>query len=352
MMKVYDIFRAMKIDKPMKVAQDSTTQFLCYMKSKFYYSRLPQVPLGHLEKQIRVLVVSNISGIGNCISSTPLVQAVRIACPNSHITFMSVGGDLFDNWHLPDEIIKDKIPAENLRFDYTLIPHWGDSIHPSWIYAQRFGKVISHKIACNKWYYKPERLYNLDVAKKLGYHGGPLPEYVGIKPTDLLPEGEFITIMPCSNAGDEWDGKRWDKYARLINRLTTEMPRYKICIIGMSSDTFDGRYEQSNVVDLRGKISLAQTAYVLKRSILAVGNDCGPAHISDAVGTHTIWLFGMSCYVKNHPVNKYRILRPNLECSPCEYTARQKICKTHDCIKSITTDAVMAAIADFLNERK
>ncbi|OXU14706.1 glycosyltransferase family 9 protein [Sedimentisphaera salicampi] len=348
--KVYDIFRALHIDKQAKALQDGLLEALCSFKSKIYYNKLHQIPLSNTSRPSRVLIAANISGIGNCIAATPLAQAVRIAMPNAEITFMASKGDLFDNWHIPDRIIKDKIPPAELSFDYTLIPHWGDKIHPSWLYEPRCGRVLAYKNAFNKWFLKPEREYDLDIARRLGYKGGLLPEYVGIKPTELVPQDDkIITLLPCSNQDERWAGKKWTKFPELINLITEQLPELTICIAGLKSDEIEGSFNQANVLDLRGRLTLAETAFLLKKSIIAAGNDSGPAHISDAAGTHTIWLFGMSCIVKNHPMNKYRILKSAEKCVPCQYTGAYENCPEPSCINSISAEKVLEEIKRFLN---
>ncbi|AQQ10049.1 lipopolysaccharide heptosyltransferase II [Sedimentisphaera cyanobacteriorum] len=348
--KVYDIFRALHIDKQAKALQDGLLDSLCRFKSKIYFSRLHLTALSNSQKPSRVLIAANISGIGNCIAATPLAQAVRIAMPNAEITFMASKGDLFDSWHIPDKIIKDKTPPAELSFDYTLIPYWGDKIHPSWLYEPRCGKVLAYKNACNKWFLKPEREYDLDIARRLGYKGGLLPEYVGIKPAELVPQGrKIITLLPCSKPDQRWEGKKWPKFHELINLITEELPDYTVCIAGLESDEIEAGFDKANVLDLRGRLSLAETAFLLKNSELAVANDSGPAHISDAAGTYTIWLFGMSCIVKNHPMNKYRILKSAEKCSPCQYTGEHENCPEPRCINSISAEKVLEEIKRFLN---
>ncbi|MGE4286281.1 MAG: glycosyltransferase family 9 protein [Phycisphaerae bacterium] len=349
-MRPYDIFRALKIDKQAKRLQEGTLAFLCHIKGQIYRSRLHLTPLSAGERPIRVLIVANMGGIGNCVESTPVATAVRMAHPTAHITFMASKGDLFDNWHIPDLLVKDKQPPAEMKFDYTLVPHWGAAIHPSWIYEKRCGKVVAHKVAFNKWFFRSERRYNMDVARRLGYSGLTPPEYVSIKPTHLIPAGEkLIAIMPCANDSEFWARKRWAHFPALIKLITAQLPDYKILIVGTDKDELAGDYPKDNLLDLRGRLTLAETAYALKQCRLAVGNDCGPAHIADAAGTYTIWLFGMSCIVKNHPQNKYRIFHASPACSPCEHDSMfgdwPRGC---NCVSEVSAETVFAEIKRFI----
>ena len=50
--------------------------------------------------------------------------------------------------------------------------------------------------------------------------------------------------------------------------------------------------EQQKINVLAGKLTLNETACLFQKGILTVSNDSGPLHLSSAMGTPTIGLFG------------------------------------------------------------
>ncbi|MCP6657752.1 hypothetical protein NL521_27855, partial [Klebsiella pneumoniae] len=72
----------------------------------------------------------------------------------------------------------------------------------------------------------------------------------------------------------------------------------KVIEVGLQSDL--GRSQSEHYIDLCGKLSLLETAEVIRGSKLFVGIDSGPAHIANAVGTYGIILLGQyrafNCY--------------------------------------------------------
>lgn len=78
-----------------------------------------------------------------------------------------------------------------------------------------------------------------------------------------------------------------------------------------------------SLIDLRGKLNLAQMAGVLAQCDLFVGNDGGPAHVAGAVGTPSLIVFsGTSRSVDWAPRGKrIRIIEKMVPCKPCYSTS-------------------------------
>src|SRR5262249_27876712 len=72
------------------------------------------------------------------------------------------------------------------------------------------------------------------------------------------------------------------------------------------------------VLDLCGRIPLAETAAVVSLSDLYVGSDTGVLHIAYGVGTPTVHLFGPGAISKwAPPGSRYHSISRRLPCSPC-----------------------------------
>jgi ADP-heptose:LPS heptosyltransferase len=120
-----------------------------------------------------------------------------------------------------------------------------------------------------------------------------------------LPDGsQYLAICPSAS----WIYKVWppEKFAEFILRFTGpdgEMPHARVVMLGGPHDEgyaqpIYGALPEFDFVDLLG-LGLPETAACLERVRLYVGNDSGLMHMSAAVGTPTLGLFGPSddrCY--------------------------------------------------------
>lgn len=115
--------------------------------------------------------------------------------------------------------------------------------------------------------------------------------------TFLPAHTPLIALGPTAN----WSGKIWpaENYLPLWKALSERYPQARpVVLYGPGPqeqalaqpllDTLPG------VIDAGGKFSLSQTAAILMRCRLYIGNDSGLMHLSAAAGTPTLGLFGPS----------------------------------------------------------
>ncbi len=98
-------------------------------------------------------------------------------------------------------------------------------------------------------------------------------------------------------------------------------------------------------VSLVGKLTIRETAALLKKASLFVGNDSGIMHLAAAAGAPLVAIFGPQSPVKFGPWSKRaKVIYRGMECSPC----RQKFFSECDpsprmrpaCMESISVDEV------------
>ena len=348
-MKPYHIFRSLRIDEPIGFIQKNVEFFLIQIKKVLYHKSIRHSSF--TPKKVRILIIANLGGIGNCIASTPLVQCLRMLYPKSNITFLTTPGDLFDNWCIVDSCISKKENIDpDVIFDKVFVTYWGYPHPPSWVKEIKTKKFFKPSIWFNSWFLKPERDYNVDMARKDGYKGLTPAEYVSVKQTEYSElYKEAIVVLPCSNNDPRWQPKRWPYYGELIKLLRKEFVNSKILILGTTDDSIEGIEISEDVIDLRGKLSLAESAGLIKNAKLVVANDCGPAHIADCVGTKTFVIFGPTCEVKNRYINKTTPILPSCNCSPCQYDKIKKSCS--ECITDIKAKDVFNTISNSLKNK-
>lgn len=144
--------------------------------------------------------------------------------------------------------------------------------------------------------------------------------------------------------------KRWqsESYAKLNDLLQKNLGA-NIILIGDKSE-LDVSYqviEKSNIkpIILTGKTNLAESTAILSLCDLLVSNDTGPAHISAALGTKTIVIFGPTNPQTTYPIGA-EIIRKEVECSPCML----RDCPIdHRCMTQITAQSVFDKVKSLLS---
>lgn len=325
-------------------------QQLCLMRWAVYKKQIRQykdiAKLSSVESKVLVLMGT---GIGNAVESTPLVRAIRTAWSKAWIAVQSPPGDLFVNWPEVDFIAYSPKDLKGLCFDHTFVT-WGGGIsaykgccHLGQIHFTEYGQ----NIICTK----PEREYNMDMLRRLGYEGPTPPQYVSIqKPKKAIPSSPLrICLVP----GSKGKHRRWPYFDQLGQALLREHPGAQICVIGTKDDHIpEGLFTSSRVVDLRGQLTLSETAWVLNHSGLAIGNDCGPMHIAYTVQTRSIVIFGPTCDVKSGPLYKSVVVRHNVPCAPCIYSRRLLTCKNPICMNELKPHIVLKQVTEILETNK
>lgn len=170
----------------------------------------------------------------------------------------------------------------------------------------------------------PERFERSEIescfnAIRLFGVSGPIPDPV-CRTADWpgsLPEGTLIGLGTGSLMSPAWKMKRYPaaNYARVVDLLLHRNDSLKFVLAG---NLDDDPVDHPCVIDCRGQGTLLQTAGLLARCSLFIGNDSGLAHMAAAVGTKTVVLFGPTRISKNLPRNAVAVSR-RLDCQPCQY---------------------------------
>lgn len=163
-----------------------------------------------------------------------------------------------------------------------------------------------------------------------------------------LHQGDTLAIIkPGSSFGPArvWPGAL---QAELIRRLLQKGLR--VILVGSRSSQevsqqlragLDGR-----VVDWSGQLSLEETAGVIAKASVYLGNDSGLTHLANLLGVPVISLYGPTDPHLCGPVQSPAVaLKKSVPCSPCSYRACPY---DHRCLQQITVDEVLEAISSFL----
>ncbi|MDI9569829.1 MAG: glycosyltransferase family 9 protein [Pseudomonadota bacterium] len=158
------------------------------------------------------------------------------------------------------------------------------------------------------------------------------------------------------NPGGDRANRRWapERYATVADRIAAALSA-RIFIFGGPGEEAIAQCIQgqvkSAVVNLAGKLSISDLAYVISRLDLLVTNDSGPMHMAAAAGTPVVAIFGPEDPTLMGPYTSpelYRTIHKPLPCRPCQ----KDRCQRPLCLEAITADEVFAAAMELIEERR
>jgi lipopolysaccharide heptosyltransferase II len=157
-----------------------------------------------------------------------------------------------------------------------------------------------------------------------------------------LSSSKIVSLFPGGSIRE----KRWggDRFHRTAEPLSEQ--GYGIVVVGGKDNAREGETIIQGIpgsLNLCGKLSLPETAAVLKRSSLLITGDSGIMHIGYGLGVKIVALFGPGNDKKWAPLGKRcTVITKNLACSPCSSYGYTKRCRDHAaCMSGITVEEVV-----------
>jgi lipopolysaccharide heptosyltransferase II len=204
-------------------------------------------------------------------------------------------------------------------------------------------------------YSRPEGLHRVDEYIQLI----ELFTNQSMQPADVslyhqFPKQDYVVV----NINSEASSRRLTiaKAVELLNSLKNSIEQ-KIILIGAPKEkefvdtVLPNLDSSSNIENLAGKTSLSQLAKLLASAQLMLSTDSGPAHLANALGTHTVVLFGAGKEGNTAPYNKGQrnIIRlGQLSCEPCE----KNICVRYgipQCLERLDSNRIIETVKLHLN---
>ena len=339
------------------------------------------------------ILIVKLSAIGDVIHTLPSLTALRHLYPDAHITWVveEAAADIVKNHPYLNEVIvsRRKSWSKDIQKSKILKPLFNMRSLIKELRRRRYDLVIDfHGL------FKSSIIVLLSSGeRKLGYDS--LQELSGLFLNEKIPEDmnkhavdrylDFLRylgakidnvefILPQSNdaeakvqllmskfkLGDKkfiainpiayWETKLWDdeNFARLAD-LIKENLNLKVVFTGSEKSTIEGITSKMKTegINLGGRTSLSELAYIYKKARFVITTDSGPMHLAAAVGTPVIALFGPTDPVRTGPYGEgHTIVRTELPCSPCFL----KKCPTKKCMKEILPEQVFAAVENKLTK--
>ncbi len=294
-------------------------------------------------------VLAMVQGIGNMVMLTPTVRALKEMFPRSEIELVghSPALQVMDGWDAVAACTELEDFDPSRERDAVLLTIWSGQFQKAFPALVTSGDVPAVRVEFSTWL-RHEAEFHLDLARVLGHEGAmPGPYCVQRKTALPFDPGRPVALLSdTSNPEPDWQRKRWPRFRALAERLIED--GYQVALIGGPAEAqeFDPANWPEGVLNLLGRYSIAETAYLIGEAGLLIANDSGPAHIGAAVGAETHVLFGPTRESKNLPLGpKVRPVSVEIGCRPCQYLPSWGDCERHRCMELITVDRVMASLA-------
>ncbi len=274
-------------------------------------------------------------GIGNVIQVTPTIIALKKLYPKVSINLLTEHKYFLKNWKIINKILleeESKISEYNLIFSYK--------------YHLNLLKYIPLKLT----FKENEAIGNFKIIRSLGYSLNIPPKYFPLKKTKLkFPKDKIkIGIIDCGGKENSFlngESKLWPYFPKLINLL---IKNYNCQIYLIGGDLERKRIkikEDKRITNCLGKYSLPETAHIIKKCDFVIGNDCGPIHIAEAVGTKHYIIWGPTSEIKNGSLSNYHnIYNRKAKCRPCQGKNKKKKCKHLKCLYDLKPEEVIKEI--------
>ncbi len=344
------------------------------------------------ENEIKKIVVRGTNWVGDAVMTIPAIGSLRKIFPQAHISLhtRSWAKGIFQDAEFIDEILafepektafqtileQSKIWRENefdlavlftnsfetallaklgkakKRFGYAKegrsflltdrvkIPVWKNEKHEVFYYLNLIAE-IEKKFFGTKTVLSEQPRFKLKVSDERKLKARKFLEENRVD----LSKKIFAFVAGSTNSR----AKRWqsESFARLNDKIQSEFDA-NVILIGSKEESKVAAevYELSKYkpVNLTGKTNLAEATAILSVGDFTVSNDTGPAHISAALGTRTLVIFGPTNPLTTQPLGS-EIIRKTVECAPCML----RDCPIdHPCMTGISTDAVFGKISAML----
>jgi heptosyltransferase-2 len=300
-------------------------------------------------------------GIGDIVFATPAIRHLRREFPDAYIAALSLDGgpgrELLDtNPYLDETYFTGKggiYSASNIReaarwarsrrfeagLELAFPMRWffrlagireahGFAERPLWLFIPYRDKEEGRNTHASEHFLKAvDRLAGRQVARDGRGYDVFLTDADRERAEELLREAERqaggrrrVVIHPGARCNRN---KRWgaEKFAELGRRLAEERGAF-ILVVGGPEDAELGDGIASalpgRALNLAGRTTLRETAALVERCHLFVGNDSGPLHVAASTPTPPVAVFASSNpgnFAPLHP--RARVVQPEEPCVPC-----------------------------------
>lgn len=180
---------------------------------------------------------------------------------------------------------------------------------------------------------------------------------------NFLPKQEKNIILSVA-MGSQWFTKKWPTkfYAQTIRQIDKELgAKLKIILLGAENEVNDAKGLSSllpkslsgKVDDRTGKLSILETASIIKNSHILLCNDSGLMHIAACFNTKIFGIFLSTVPELGFlpPSNQFTLIQERVHCAPCTTKGKRQCPKKHFlCAKNINPDTLSKTIIAYIKK--
>ena len=349
-----------------------------------------------MKRSVRKILVIKLRAIGDVVLSTSVLPSLRNAYRGSEIHFLvdDSGREVLEGNPCVDHILSPPISKKDqtdgksslrkavlflkmireeqydLVFDLFGNPR---SAFLTWITGapDRVGFTFRGRKYAYNHRISPrgdrvhEVEFNLDALRALNLPiVDPFPQfYFSDKDKDVADrwisgqdiEDAFLIGVHCWGS---WEAKRWglDHFAALSDQLSKDVQATIILLWGpgerIYAETVKNLARYPTL--MAPETSLKQLGALVSRCQIVIANDSGPMHISAAVGTPTVGIFGPTQWKLQGPFGKKHgaVFKKGLSCLGCNrLSCREMICMRELCVEDVM-NVVEKVIRDNYHQNK
>ncbi len=342
------------------------------------------------DRPVRRILITRTDRLGDVVLSTPVIRFMREQYPSAYIAFMVkpyCEDVVRHNPHLDEVIVYKKcrrhknfwgtfrfaIGLRMRRFDMAVALHPTNRVHimlflagiPIRIgYDRKWCRLLTKRIPHEKHKgHKHEVEYNFDLLAKAGFdvNSADRRPYMITKTKEkrivdlVLKYQGVVNKMIAVHAGASCLSKRWppERFAQVCDMLASKFG-YDIILVGGSETMRHSHKVLSHIkrkaVDLTGVLRVGELAELLKRCSVLISNDSGPVHVSAAVGTPVVCVFGRSdpglSPLRWRPYGEeHVVIHKNVGCPEC---LAHNCIKNFECLWAVSAEEVTSAVEKIL----
>jgi ADP-heptose:LPS heptosyltransferase len=252
-----------------------------------------------VKKNRKIIVIAKVLHLGDIVACEPVAENYRLKFPDAFIIWCVKKNyrDLIDSNPVIDYTLPVKCVIEwqflvgtNI-FDLVVDLHIDNRI--CHFCNLPLKKKIGNSGITFENYYEYGNLINVFCcAAKIEVPEIEPKIYINQEVFENLEKFElndpYVTIHCQSNENcRDWSLENWLELMRVLNIFC---PKVKIVEIGLAPILNEGSLR--NYISLCGKLSILESAAVIKRGSVFIGIDSGPAHLANAVHSKSLILLG------------------------------------------------------------
>jgi ADP-heptose:LPS heptosyltransferase len=311
-------------------------------------------------KKIKKILLIRFSSIGDIVLCSPVIRCTKTKYPNAEIHFITkkdYAGILEHNPHISKCISIDKdinatIPSLK-KENYDIIIDLHKNLRSLRLRSRLRAKPYTFKkLNIKKWLFTNFKINLLPKKHIVDRY------FEGIKPLGIKNDNMGLDYFISNDTKNPIIQKKYIAFAIGAKFITKIMPPeiltniikeidYEIILLGGKTDVNNAKEiiklnPNKEIINYCGRLSLDESAAVIKNALAVVSNDTGLMHIASAfskrivsVWGNTVPDFGMYPYMPTLKINENWMISEvkNLKCRPCSKIGYDKCPKKHfDCM--------------------